>query len=59
MDKLPVAFEKAVKHPSVQALRKQTGLNPTYMDGPTLKEFLKKEMEKFAKVAQKAGMVTR
>ncbi len=57
LEKLSAAFEKASKHPSVQTMLKQVGLVPAYMNVTEFKEFMKKETERFRKVAQKAGMV--
>ncbi len=57
MEKLSTAFEKAVKHPSVQANLRKIGLTPAYMNATEFKQFLEKETEKLRKVAQKAGMI--
>ncbi len=57
MEKLSVAIEKAIKHPSVQVLLKQVGLVPAYMNATEFKEFMQKETERFRKVAEKAGMI--
>jgi len=57
MEKLSPAFEKALKHPSVQTMLKQVGLVPAYMNAEQFREFMKKETEKLRKVAQKAGMI--
>lgn len=59
MEKLSEAFEKALKHPSVQAKLKQVGLTPAYLNAKEYKEFMRKETEKLRKVAQKAEMIVK
>lgn len=57
MDKLSIAFEKAVNDPSVQKQIEQIGLFPAYMNASQFKDFLKEETEKFKTVALKAQMI--
>lgn len=57
MEKLSIVFEKAVNQPSVQKMIRQTGCAPFYMNATELKDFLKKETEKYRKVAEQGGMI--
>lgn len=57
LEKLGAAFEKAVKHPSVQTMLKQAGLIPYYLNADEFRDFMRKETERFRKIAQKADMI--
>jgi len=59
MEKLSMAFEKALKNPTVQEKLNKTGLNPAYLNPAESKEFFRNETEKFRKVADKAGMIVK